>query len=708
MNILWRCFQTFFVSMSLFGYPKTEQTNHFDIYHGVQIFDSYRWLEDEHSAQTKAWIKAENDYTQEYLKRIPERGEIRARLVKLSDYVRYGVPFKQAGRYFFRQKSGAQNQGVVSFSNALHGKQRVLLDPNLLSAEGTIALDAYEVSPDGKWFAYGLSKNGSDWQDWRIRQIGTRRDLPDQLSWIKFSGVAWAGDSKGLFYVRYAQTDAKEKLTAANYFSQIFYHRRDTKQSADKLIFEPEQKDWSLFPKVTDDGRYLVIGITRGDDTKNRVYYLDLKNPAAKLVKLIDWFEADYTFIASKGSIFWFKTTQDAPRGRLIAVDINKPAAPAKEVIAQAANAIDQITLVNNQFVVHYFQDAASQVKIFSTTGQLVRQLDIPAFSTVVGFTGESSAKETFYLTTSFTTAPSVYHLDMKNGKSTLFVAPKVDYQPSDFETKQVFYSSKDGTKIPMFLSYKRGLELNGQNPTLLYGYGGFNISIPPSFSPKRILWMQMGGVYASANLRGGSEYGEQWHQTGTKLKKQNVFDDFIAAAEWLIENKYTSPAKLAISGASNGGLLVAACEIQRPDLFGATLPAVGVMDMLRFQKFTTGWAWTNDYGSSDDPEEFKALLAYSPLHNLNEGVSYPATLITTGDHDDRVVPAHSFKFAARMQEVQTGDKPILIRIDTNAGHGAGKPSSKVIDEDTDVLAFLLLELNVIARSVTTRQFIPD
>src|SRR5215469_13804329 len=490
-------------------------------------------------------------------------------------------------------------------------------------------------------------------------------------------------------------------MTAANYFQKLYFHRLGTPQSADKLIYHrDDHKDWGFAGDVTDDGHYLIISVWQGTDRRNRVFYMELKKPAAKVIELLNDFDAQYEFIDNDGPVFWFRTDLEAPRGRIIKIDVTKPErANWSEVIPQSTETLTGANVLNNSFVCAYLQDAHSRVKVFSLAGKYLRAVELPSIGSAGGFEGNRVDKETFYSFTGFTTPGVIYHYDLKNGKSSIFRAPKVDFNPADFETKQIFYTSKDGTRVPMFITSRKGVRLDGQNPTLLYGYGGFDISITPAFSAANVVWMEMGGVYAVANIRGGGEYGEAWHQAGMKLKKQNVFDDFIAAAEWLIANGYTSSNELAISGASNGGLLIGACETQRPDLFGACLPQVGVMDMLRFNRFTVGWGWTSDYGSSENAEEFRALLAYSPLHNIRAGTKYPPTLILTGDHDDRVVPAHSFKFAATMQAAQTGNAPVLIRIETRAGHGAGKPTSKSIDEAADKWAFLVKALGMSGRS---------
>lgn len=672
-------------------YPPARKSDQIDDYHGVKVADPYRWLEDLDSAETGAWVEAQNKLTFGFLSEIPARPKIKDRLTKLWNYERYGVPFKEGNNYFYARNSGLQNQAVLYTVTSLDGQPKMLLDPNTLSADGTVALSGTAVSEDGKHMAYGLSASGSDWQEWKVRDVESGKDLSDHIKWVKFSGASWTPDGKGFFYSRYDEPKG-DALRGTNYFQKLYYHQLGTPQSEDILVYErPDQKDWLFGGGVTEDGRYLIISIYQGTDVKTRIYYKDLKAPDAPVVKLLDDFDASYTFIGNEGSQFLFHVDADAPRGKIIAIDVTKAERKNwKTIVPEAKETLQTVTLVNHMLVANYLKDAHTQVKIFDTDGKFVREVAFPGLGTATGFGGKAKDKETFYAFTGFTAPTTIYRYDMVTGKSTIFRQPKVDFNPEDYETKQVFYKSKDGTQVPMFITHKKGLKLDGNNPTYLYAYGGFNISLTPAFSVSNLVWMELGGVYAQPNLRGGGEYGEDWHQAGMKLKKQNVFDDFIAAAEWLIANKYTSTPKLAIGGGSNGGLLVGAVMTQRPELFGATLPAVGVMDMLRFQKFTIGWAWVSDYGSSENREEFKALYAYSPLHNIKPGKAYPATMITTADHDDRVWPGHSFKFAAALQEAQGGAAPILIRIETKAGHGAGKPTSKIIEEIADRWAFLV------------------
>jgi len=678
-------------------YPNAKVVDQVDDYHGTKVADPYRWLEDTDSADTRAWVEAENKVTFGYLEQIPYRKAIHDRLTKLWNFERYRVPQKQGGRYFYEHNNGLQNQNVLYVAESLNAEPRVLLDPNTLSSDGTVALVGHAVSEDGKLLAYGTAASGSDWMEWHVREVDTGKELSDVLKWVKFSGASWTKDGKGFFYSRYDEPKQGTMLRDTNYFQKLYYHRVGTAQSEDKLVYErPDNKELGFSGNVTDDGHYLIISVWQGTSPKNRLYYKDLTRADAEVVKLLDDFDAQYQFIDNDGPVFWLKTDLDAPRGRLIAIDSRHPERDRwRTIVPQAAETLTSASVVNDSFLLGYLKDAQTEVRIHDLEGKFLRNVDLPGIGTAEGFSGKRKEKETFYGFTSFIVPTTIYRYDLVAGKSEVFRQPKVDFDPGRYDTKQVFYTSKDGTRVPMFLTYKKGLKLDGNNPVLLYAYGGFNISLTPAFSVANAVWLEMGGVYAQPNLRGGGEYGEDWHQAGTKLKKQNVFDDFIAAAEWLIANHYTSPAKLAIRGGSNGGLLVGACMTQRPDLFGATLPAVGVMDMLRFHKFTIGWAWTSDFGSSDDAEQFKAIYAYSPLHNLKPGIKYPATLVTTADHDDRVVPGHSFKFAATLQADQAGTAPVLIRVETKAGHGAGKPVSKQIEEMADEWAFVARNLNM-------------
>jgi prolyl oligopeptidase len=683
-----------------FNYPPTKTVDQKDTYAGnVVVTDPYRWLENDvrESEDVRAWVEAQNKLTFGYLESIPTREAIEKRLTKVWNYEKYTLPWKEGGHYFYRKNDGLQNQSVLYVTDSLSEKPRVLIDPNTWSKDGTIALAGTSVSDDGRYLAYSASEAGSDWVTWRVMEIESGKQLSDELKWVKFSGARWTKDNKGFFYSRFPEAKPGEKYQTLNKNQRLYYHRLGTPQSEDALIYyDAEHPDYRYFALVTDDGRYLVITTSITTDAKYEVHYKDLAEPYSMAVALIRNFENEYSFVGNDGPVFYFKTNLDAPRGRLIAIDTRSPEREKwREVIPQAADNLDDVSFVGGRFIAEYLKDARTQVKVFSREGNPLSEVQMATLGSASGFEGRADDTETFYQFHSFTVPPSVYRYDVATGESTLVFRSTVDLNPNEFEVKQVFYTSKDGTKVPMFLAHKKGLRLDGNNPALLYGYGGFNIPQRPGFSPSRLVWMQMGGVLAIANLRGGGEYGEEWHQAGTRLRKQNVFDDFIAAAEWLIANKYTRPQKLAIQGGSNGGLLVGAAMTQRPDLFGATLPAVGVMDMLRFHRFTAGKAWIADYGSAENPEEFKALYAYSPYHNIRKGVAYPPTLVTTADHDDRVVPGHSFKFAAALQAAHTGAAPVLIRIETRAGHGGGTPTMKAIEKTADEWAFLAQNLGM-------------
>ena len=675
-------------------YPVTKRVDVVDDYHGTKIADPYRWLEDDNSDETKAWVVAQNKVTHEFLDTIPQRAALRERLTKLWNYERFSAPFERGGRFFYSHNTGLQNQSVLYVTEALDQPGRVLLDPNTLSKDGTVSLTESTPSEDGKLLVYGTSAGGSDWQEFRVRDVATGQDLADVVKWVKFSNASWAKDGSGFFYSRYDEPKAGDALKGKNEFQKLFFHKIGTEQSADALIYErKDHADWGFGGHVTDDGNYLIIHVSQGTDPKNRVFYKDLTQPESKVVELLTDYDADYGFADNDGPVFYFRTDLDAPRYRVIAIDTRKPERAAwKEVIPQTADKLEGASFVGGKIFCEYLKDARSEVKVFSQLSTLNSQLlTLPGIGSVGGFSGHRKDTHTFFSYTSFTEPGAIYRLDIATLQSVVWRKPAVDFDSAAYETKQVFFTSKDGTRIPMFITHKRGLALDGTAPTVLYGYGGFNIPMTPAFSVSRAVWLEKGGVYVVANLRGGGEYGAEWHKAGTLLRKQNVFDDFIGAAEWLIANKYTASPKLAIQGGSNGGLLVGACMTQRPELFGAALPAVGVMDMLRFHKFTIGWAWKSDYGSSENADEFRALLAYSPLHTLKPGTRYPATMVTTADHDDRVVPAHSFKFAARLQECQAKDgPPVLIRIETSAGHGAGTALNKVIEQSADQLGFLM------------------
>ena len=680
-------------------YPVTKTVDQVDDLHGTPVEDSYRWLEDDvrTNPEVASWVESQNKVTFNFLKSIPQREAIQKRMTELWNYEKIGAPFKRGGRYYFSRNDGLQNQNVLFQQETLNSDSSVLLDPNSWSKDGTVALSGTAFSDDGRYVAYGIQDAGSDWNTWRIMEIATNRVLEEELKWVKFSGAEWTPDSRGFFYARYPQPEEGAAFTSLNTNMKVYYHRVGTLQSSDVLVYErPDHPEWGFQLSVSEDGHYLIITVWQGTDDRYRIVVKDLTEPYGLPYQLIDNFEHEYSFVGNDSQVLYFKTNVDAPNRRVIAIDLKKPARENwTQVIAETDNAMDGVGIVGNMFVCSYLKDAKTQIKLHSMDGTFVREVEFPGIGTAAGFDGRRKDTETFYSFSGFAVPTTIYKYNMITGESQLYRKSQVKFNPDEYETSQVFYASKDGTKVPMFITHKKGLQLDGNNPVLLYGYGGFNISITPTFSVSRVTWMEMGGVLAVANIRGGGEYGERWHKAGTKQNKQNVFDDFIAAAEWLIANKYTSPKKLAIQGRSNGGLLVGACMTQRPDLFGACLPGVGVMDMLRFQKFTAGRFWTDDYGSADIAEEFPALLKYSPYHNIKGGVQYPATLITTADTDDRVVPGHSFKFAAQLQASQSGVAPTLIRIETSAGHGAGKPTAKIIEESSDELAFLVKTLGM-------------
>jgi prolyl oligopeptidase len=678
-------------------YPKTRRVDQVDEYHGIRVEDPYRWLEDLDSGETHDWIAAQNQVTAAYLGSIPERADIRCRLTELWNYERYGLPVKEGGRYFFVKNAGLQNQNVLYTMDSLDGPARALLDPNELAADGTVALVSFNVSPDGRLLAYGLASGGSDWQEWRVRDVETGRDLPDHLRWVKFSQSAWTHDRAGFFYSRYDEPRDGRPPKKANFYQKLYYHRLGDPQSADELIYHrPDDGEMGFLPTVTQDGRYLVVHVWKGTESENAVFCKDLTVPGSPMVELLPHFDASYNFAGSDGSRLWFQTDLGASRGRVIAVDLDDPAQERwQEVIPEAEETLQSVTRVHGRLVALYLEHAHTRVRLFDLGGAPVGDLDLPGLGTVTGFAGKPGDPETFYCFTGYTTPSTIFSYDVETGVSRVFRQPQVDFDPARYETRQVFVRSKDGTRVPMFLTHRKGLKLDGTNPVYLYGYGGFNTPVTPAFGVTSLVWMELGGVYAVANLRGGGEYGEEWHQAGSRLHKQNTFDDFIAAAEWLTVSGYTSADRLAIAGFSNGGLLTAATMIQRPDLFGAVVVGVAVLDMLRFPRFTIGWGWVADYGSPDNPDEFEVLYSYSPYHNIEPGTDYPPTLIITADHDDRVVPAHSFKFAAALQHAQAGDAPVLIRIETRAGHGSGKPVSKLIEEAADELSFLLKSLGL-------------
>lgn len=682
-----------------FEYPKTRKVDVEDEYFGHKVADPYRWLENDVRVDkdVEKWVAEQNRLTFGYLKKLPYRDEIEKRITELWNYEKFGLPRKAGKFYYYSKNDGLQNQSVIYQTLRVDEPGTVLIDPNQWSKDGTIALAGMAFSDDGKYLAYGIQDGGSDWRTWKVMNVETKEILDDELNWIKFSGVSWSADSKGFFYGRYDEPEKGAKFQSLNKNMKVFYHRIGTAQSDDRLVLAtPDHPDWGFQSTATEDGKYLVVTVWKGTADKYRIKYKDLSKPDNPMVDLIDNFDHEFTFAGNRDNVFYFKSDWKAPRKCVLAINIHHPEPENwKIIVPEAEEALDGAGIVGGKLVTDYLKDAKTQIKIYDLDGKFVREVKFPGIGTASGFGGKQDETETFYAFSSFATPPTIYRYDIATGESKVVRQAKVDFDPQDYVVKQVFYNSKDGTRIPMFIAHRRGIQLDGNNPTLLYGYGGFSISLTPGFSISRLQWMEMGGVFAMANLRGGGEYGEPWHQAGTKTRKQNVFDDFISAAEYLIEQKYTSPKKLAIQGGSNGGLLVGACMTQRPDLFGACLPAVGVMDMLRFHKFTAGRFWVDDYGCSETSlEEFQALRAYSPYHNIRDGVEYPPTLVTTADTDDRVVPGHSFKFAARLQEAHAGPNPTLIRIETRAGHGAGKPTSKIIEEIADQWAFLIKHLD--------------
>ncbi len=679
------------------NYPMTRQTDQVDNYHGVKIADPYRWLEDDHSVETAQWVEAQNKVTFAYFDKIPYRKQMKDRLERLFNYPKYSAPSRRGENYFFSKNTGLQNQSVLYIQKGLSGTPEILLDPNKLSADGTSRLGAVALSRDGRYLGYGVSKGGSDWQEAYVLEIATRKQLPDHLEWLKASGLAWAGP--GFFYSRYDAPEGGHDLSSKNEFQKVYYHRVGTDQSADEPVYE-DKANPQRFHNVdtTEDERFAILYVSdrgKGKDG-NAVFYRDLTASEKTFHAIVSEITNDhYTVVDHAGGKFLVETNQGAPNYRIALFDPANAKSPWKDLIPEKTEPIETVRPAGGKLFASYRKDVTTRTYVYSMDGKLENEIKLPGAGTADGFGGNHDDKFVFYSYQSMNYPPTIFRYDIASRESAVFRSPDIpSFNRDQYETKQVFYPSKDGTRIPMFLVYKKGLKLDGTNPTLLYAYGGFNITTPPTFNSLRLALLEQGFVYASANLRGGGEYGEKWHEQGMKLKKQNVFDDFIAAAEWLISNKYTSSAKLAINGGSNGGLLVGAVMNQRPELFRVAIPQVGVMDMLRFQKFTIGWNWIADYGSSDNPDEFKAIAAYSPLHNIKAGGKYPATLITTADHDDRVVPAHSFKYAATLQAKASKDHPVLIRIDTKSGHGASN-TTKAIEQTADVYSFLMYNLGV-------------
>ncbi len=691
------------------AYPEAKTVDVVEEYHGLRVSDPYRWLEDVDAPETRAWIEAENRLTFSFLRKIPARERIRSRLEALWDYERRWAPWKRGARYFQLRNSGLQNQDALWVMDSPRAKGRVLLDPNTLSPDGTVALTSWSVSKDGRWLAYGTSAKGSDWLTWRVRDVATGGDLPDTLEWSKFASAEWAPDGAGFFYTRYEAPAEGREYSGQNYFQKVFLHRLGEPQSEDALVYDrPDEKEWIFGPEVSDDGRYLVLHVYQGTDSRNRLFFKDLAADGP-VVELIRELEAAYQFVGNDGPLFYLRTDLDSPRGRLVAIDTARVVRDAwTTLVPEESDTLEVVGMVHDEFIALYLHNAHHVLKRFDRSGKHLGEIRLPTMGSILltldhrGLNGDRGDGEVFYAFHSFATPLTLYRFDFAQGTSERLFAPPIRFDFARYETQQAFVPSKDGTKVPMFLVHRRGIRSDGGNPTLLYGYGGFNIALTPLFDVSRLAWLEMGGVLAVANLRGGAEYGEEWHRAGMLDRKQNTFDDFLACAEWLIRTRVTSPAKLAIHGRSNGGLLVGACMTQRPELFAAAVPTVGVLDMLRFHKFTIGWAWVSDYGSPDASEDFRVLRAYSPYHNIHRGTRYPATLVTTSDHDDRVAPGHSFKFAAALQAAQTGDVPVLIRIQTKAGHGLGKPTSVLIEENADIWAFLAKVLGV-RPSVSTR-----
>lgn len=677
-------------------YPPAPRDSVTDTYFGTTVADPYRWLENIDSAQTRAWVQAEASLTQSYFAQIPQRDVIAARLKSAVNYERFTTPYHQKNHYFYTYNAGLQNQSVLYTMNGPHGTPRVLIDPNKLSSDGTVALGPSAVTYDGTLIAYSTQSAGSDWQTWHVRNVATGKDLPDTLQWSKFSGATWLKDGSGFYYDRYDAPTAGETYKAALYGQKVYFHKLGSPQSADRLVYQdPANKDYFFSVTVTEDGRYAVLTQSGGRSYNTRVYFEDLRSKQPHFMPLLTKYDAQWNFVDSDGTRFFFDTDKDAPNHRIAVVDVRNPSA-VHTLIPQWSSALEDVNTAGRSIYVRYMKDAHSAVRQYTFGGRFVREVALPGIGTASGFYGDRPDKVTYYTYSSYTTPPTAYTLDIATGKSAVYRKTHVPMDLSAFVTDEVFYTSKDGTRVPMMIAHRKGMKLDGSNPAILYAYGGFDIPITPAFSAMTATWLKMGGIYAVANIRGGSEYGEAWHHAGMLANKQHVFDDFIAAAQYLISQKYTSTPKLAIKGESNGGLLIGAVETQRPDLFGAALPGVGVMDMLRFQDFTIGNAWIPEYGCSTcSADQFKALYAYSPYQNVKAGVTYPPTLISTADHDDRVFPAHSFKFAAAMQHDQAGTAPVLLRVDLKAGHGGGKPIAKSIEDYADTYAFLLKNLHL-------------
>ncbi len=672
-------------------YPKTKKVNQVDNYFGTKVSDPYRWLEDDNSKETAEWVKAENKVTFDYLSKIPFRDKIRKRLTEVWNYPKLSAPFKKGNLYFFFKNNGLQNQYVLYVQDSLNGEPKVLLDPNKLSKDGTVALAGLDVSKHGKYLAYSIARSGSDWNEIFVKDINTGKNLTDHIEWVKFSGISFY--KQGFFYSRYNAPEKGTELLNANKFQKVFYHKIGTDQSKDLLIYQNLKNPKRMYgASVTEDGRYLCLSETE-TTSGNALYVKDLTKKNSKFIKLAEGFDYDYFVVNDLNNKLLVITNYKAPKYKLISIDPYTK--KRKDIIPEKEDVLKNCSLIAGKLVTSYMKDAHSKIEVYNLDGSSDYEIKLPGIGTCSGLIGKKDENIAFYTFTSFTTPAIVFKYYFKTKKSEIYSKPKVKFNPDEYVTEQVFYKSKDSTKIPMFIVHKKEIKKDGNNPTLLYGYGGFNISLTPYFSARRVVWIENGGIFAVANLRGGGEYGEEWHKAGTKLNKQNVFDDCIAAAEYLIKHKYTSPKKLVLKGGSNGGLLVGAVINQRPDLFKVAIPEVGVMDMLRYQKFTIGYAWAGDYGTSDDSIQFYNLIKYSPLQNIKENVEYPDVMAITADHDDRVVPAHSFKYIATLQEKYKGNNPVLIRIETKAGHGGGMPTSKQIDEYTDIWSFIFYNLGV-------------
>ncbi len=675
-------------------YPVTKKVDVVDNYFGIQVADPYRWLECDTCADVSQWIDEQNKVTFDYLSKIPFRKDLKNRLTELFNYERQSAPFKKGKHYFYFKNDGLQNQSVLYITEDVKIPGKVLLDPNTFSDDGTISLNGFNISPDGNIIAYAISKSGSDWNEIYVKDINTGKMLNDTIKWVKFSGIAWFND--GIFYSGYEPPKKGQELSQSNTYHKLYYHRLGNKQSQDVVVFEnPNEPKQNFYAYTTSDNRILCISVSKAGELGNALYYMDLGQTKPIIQPIFNTFNIEYNVIDHHNGYLYIKTNHEANNYKIIRLSILTSDKKIETIIPETKDVIKNASLTKDHLIVHYMKDAKSQLKVFSLDGNFLYEISLPAIGTVNSLNTHTSNNELFFDFTSFNYPTTIYKYDTEKQQQEIVFSPKIDFKSDDYVVKQVFYQSKDKTNIPMFIVHKKSIELNGKNPTLLYGYGGFNISLTPSFSSTRLAWLEQGGIFAMANLRGGGEYGEAWHIAGTKLNKQNVFDDFIAAAEYLISQKYTSPEYLAIQGGSNGGLLVGAVTNQRPELFRVALPAVGVMDMLRFHKFTIGWAWVTDYGSSENKEEFEALYQYSPLHNIKENVEYPSVLVTTADHDDRVVPAHSFKYIATLQEKYKGKHPVLIRIERKAGHGSGKPTAKIIDETADIFSFVFNEMGI-------------